>query len=294
MHITYNFEDFDKTELMQGDVLERTPALDKLLAQVHPHFYASSKNLYFVVLTQTCDLVPREGGVCKAPYISLAPARSLDWLLEKHIGGLSSPNIRAALPVVANKNKVKTREFLQRLVNNNEPGYFFLDAKDTPLSEDCAAVLNLSIAIKASLHYNVCLDAKIIQLNDAFQAKLGWLVGQLYSRVGTQDWPPDVVNAKIKKITADIAIWVDDRSIKEIEDAYELAQHFSYCHGRRREERIITAQEISKAVSAIPNCKKLVLDAVMRVIKTVADTSVVETLQRKLQSDAGLNSLFKE
>ena len=156
MHFTYH--PLDKSELMQGDVLERTPAINALLEQVHPHFYQHPKNLYFMVLTQSCDLVQRGGaGRCKAPYILLAPVRSLDLVVERHIAQASAANVKAALPVVSDKIKTKASEFLSRLMNNNEPGYFFLDGKDTALGCDCAAFLNLSIPIKSALHLSSCL-----------------------------------------------------------------------------------------------------------------------------------------
>jgi endonuclease III-like uncharacterized protein len=33
-----------------------------------------------------------------------------------------------------------------------------------------------------------------LELNENFQAKLGWLVGNLYSRVGTVDWVPNNID----------------------------------------------------------------------------------------------------
>ena len=45
----------------------------------------------------------------------------------------------------------------------------------------------MSIALKAAAHYDVCLKAKIAQLDHVFAAKVGWLTGNLYSRVATPD-----------------------------------------------------------------------------------------------------------
>ena len=33
---------------MQGDVLERTPEIDGLLQEVHPHFYSEQKNRFLL------------------------------------------------------------------------------------------------------------------------------------------------------------------------------------------------------------------------------------------------------
>ena len=77
-----------------------------------------------------------------------------------------------------------------KLLNNNHPEYFYLaEDVDCHLSEACVAFLKLAIPIKSE-HYDRCLAARISQLKEIFQAKLGWLAGNIYSRVGTPDWVP--------------------------------------------------------------------------------------------------------
>lgn len=216
MHFTYE-ENLCETSLMQGDVLKRTPEIDNLLKEIHPRFYENPKNLFFMVLTQSCDLVQR-----KAPYITIVPVRHLDIVVQRHLAELDSTTVKANLPVLGEKSKTKATEFLQRLLNNNESGYFFLNSTDTELPADCVAFLNLSIALKADKHYESCLAAKILQLNDTFQAKLGWLVGQMYSRVGTPDWNKKELTTKIKEILKDSAIWVNDYHLKELNSGQYL------------------------------------------------------------------------
>lgn len=178
MHFTYE-DKFDPTQLCQGDVLRRTPEVDALLAQVHNHFFQKSNYLHFMVLTQTCDLVLRQGrGDRKARYIALAPVRSLESVLNREVKS-QALSVDGELPVLTDKGKSKLTEFLTRLYNNNEQNYFFLESAGTPLTTDCCASLDLSIAIRTGEHYATCLGAKILQLNDTFQAKLGWLVGQM-------------------------------------------------------------------------------------------------------------------
>ncbi|EAQ33484.1 hypothetical protein NB311A_00285 [Nitrobacter sp. Nb-311A] len=179
-------------------MLRRTSAINDLLQAVHPHFHNHPKNSCFLVLTKSCDLVPRgRDRQCKAPYIVIAPVRALDAVVQKHLDELNSADVKAALPVVGNRAKSKLSEFMQRLLNNNESGYFYLDAEDTDLPEDSVAFLNLSIAIKTNHHLQTCIDAKVLQLTDTFQAKLGWLLGQKYSRVGTPDMDADKARKKI-------------------------------------------------------------------------------------------------
>ncbi|AND87699.1 hypothetical protein Bdiaspc4_11050 [Bradyrhizobium diazoefficiens] len=134
MHFAYETTAFSSTELMQGDVLRRTLELDALLEAVHPHFFHHPKNLFFIVLTQSCNLVPRgPAGGCKAPYIAIAPVRSLELVVERQVGQFQAPAVKSDLPIVGLRARNKISEFMGRLLNYNEPGYFFLDSEGTDL-----------------------------------------------------------------------------------------------------------------------------------------------------------------
>ncbi len=191
-----------------------TPELDNVLKEVHPHYFNHPKNQNFIVLTQSCDLVIRRGE-CKTPYIVVAPVRGLDLVIERHLQSYKRSELNSALPIIGLNSKSKISEFLSRLINNNESNYFYLDANGE-LAVDSVAFLRLSIALKSELHYKTCLAAKILQLTEMFQAKLGWLVGQLYSRVGTQDWDAPTLNDKIAQLLEDVAIWVDNQKLREL------------------------------------------------------------------------------
>jgi hypothetical protein len=289
MHLTYERGDFKNDHLMQGDVLSRTPELDAVLRDVHPHFYNHPKNLYFIVLTQSCDLVPRlKGGACKAPYITIAPVRSLDLVVERQLSQFPIADVRAELPVLGLKSKTKVIEFLRRLLNNNEPGYFYLDAADTPLVSDSVAFLNLSIAIKSDLHLAKCVAAKMLQLTDAFQAKLGWLVGQMFSRVGTPDWDAAELGKKVSSIVDDTAIWVDDSKIGDVEASYsELGSSMDH---------VLSSAEIMKMLNKVPTKKQRVIARATEVLREAlgeGQSSTAERLRKRLESDAALTALLR-
>jgi hypothetical protein len=289
MHLTYESNDFKNDQLMQGDVLKRTPALDALLKEVHPHFYSHPKNHYFMVLTQSCDLVPRlKGGGCKAPYIAIAPVRSIDLVVERQLSQFPTVDVKAELPVLGLKSKTKIIEFLRRLLNNNEPGYFYLDAADTPLGADSVAFLNLSIAVKSDLHLVTCVSAKILQLTDTFQAKLGWLVGQMFSRVGTPDWDPAELSKKVSSIVDDTAIWIDDTKIGDVETSY-LALGVSKDH-------VLSSAEITRTLSKVPTKKQRVIARAAEILRDAlgeGEASTAEKLRKRLESDAALTALLK-
>jgi len=246
---------------MQGDVLRRTPEMDELLKAIHPHFHQNKENLFFIVLTQSCDLDRRDGGeACKAPYITISPVRTLDTVVERYLAKQPRPIVEADMLVLSAKTKTKASEFLVRIFNNNEPGYFYLDSEDTELPCDCVAFLNLSIAIKADFHYEKCLAAKVSQLTETFQAKLGWLVGQMYSRVGTNDFDRAKITSKTIAALKDAAFFIDDQKVAAVESVFREFQ------GARPGAKMSTT-EISKALKKIPTRKQLVLEQTEKIIK---------------------------
>jgi hypothetical protein len=80
-------EDLDRENLHQGDILQKTDALHDVIGQAH-RYYADAEDYHFyMVLTQSCDLVRRKSKP-KTPYITIAavrPARILiDRLIEQY------------------------------------------------------------------------------------------------------------------------------------------------------------------------------------------------------------------
>lgn len=102
-------------------------------------------------------------------------------------------------------NKYAVRQLLERILNNNEQEHFYLaEDNEQEFYSPMVADLKVSIALKSSEHYETCLSAKRLELRDEFKAKLGWLVGQMYSKVGTPDWQSEkleeVFNDRIESV----------------------------------------------------------------------------------------------
>ena len=74
-------------DLEQGDIILPTEQLKSLFARVHQHF-CDPKYVGFVVLTQSCDLVRRDDGVCKAKHITLAVVRELHYNYRTKMFGI--------------------------------------------------------------------------------------------------------------------------------------------------------------------------------------------------------------
>jgi hypothetical protein len=188
-HFTYKSpEMIEKDALCQGDILEITDDIKTVLEEVHPYFI-QERYKYFIVITQSCDLVKRNGNKCKSPYITLAAVRSYEEFIYREMKKDGAYEEIGELKLLEDKKYNKYYQLLERIFNNTEPEYFFL-YKDSELkfNESMIAYLKVTIALKSDLHYDKCLGAKRIELADEFKAKLGWLVGNIYSRVGTTDW----------------------------------------------------------------------------------------------------------
>jgi len=193
-HFTYSANP-DRTTLCQGDIIEITDDLREVLKSYHSYF-EKEQYTHFIVLTQSCDLVRRDGKQCKSPYITLAAVRTFQDYLRKTIGNeYYVQSVNDILFLESGKNEKKCFEAIERLYNNTESDYFFLYHEDGyKFYDDMVAYLKVSIPLKNE-HYDKCLEGKVLELSDEFKAKLGWLVGNMYSRVGTHDWG-DIMDAK--------------------------------------------------------------------------------------------------
>ncbi len=184
-HWTYRACDAS-SDLEQGDILRPSPGLLRLFQEVHPHFTAD-KYLGFLVTTQSCDLVRRKGGQPKAQYLNLASIRPLSQVLRKIVSHVAEP---VAPGWYLKSKKVDARQLFERLFNQNEQqvGLFFLfNDADVGIGEDAVAMLRVSVAVRSE-HYQLLVDSRSGRLDPEFQAKLGWLIGNLYNRPATPDW----------------------------------------------------------------------------------------------------------
>ncbi|MFS2214055.1 hypothetical protein ACCD08_06065 [Telluria sp. Tellsp104] len=241
MHFTYAAPNLE--HLQQGDVLQKTPELLELIREIHPH-YANDSYKYFQVLTQSCDLVRRGGKPCKSRYITLAAVRSLDLVVERAIANFSDKVEFKGEILCSEKFKPKLSDVLNKLFNNNDTNHFFLNAEpEVGLLEDYCTQLHLSISIRAYEHYDVCLKAKVVELQENFRAKLGWLVGNLYSRVGTEDYVPGAMadDAQYKKFLDErmdeFVGWIPDANFQAFKKHVNKGQSIEEVLGFVQEDR---------------------------------------------------------
>lgn len=285
-HFTY--QDVDRINLSQGDILNKTQEIESILSEVHPH-YQKLDYKYFIVLTQSCDLVRREGDSCKSNYITLAAVRSFQTYLTKETISFKKSNFEKGR-IFDSKYRDKVYNKVEKLFNNNEPEYFFI-SRDLSfgIEDDYVAFLKLSIAIKSELHYQACLNAKTAELRSEFKAKLGWLVGQMYSRVGTEDWAPNTLTqsdfrAKIEATLNSNIYWIDSDVGKVLKKNMAIA-------GLSEDEIIEIAQEIkpqTKKDQLLASLAKILSDSKLNI-----DPPITEKLLRRVKNDQTITGLLK-
>lgn len=182
-HWTYDkFEPTD--DLEQGDFLAPTEELRAILQVIHPYFCAP-KYIGFLVASQSCDLVRR--GKPPKRYINITAVRSLRQALPKLLSGIGE---EATKGVFLKGSKNKVCEFLKRVIDQNEQslGLFYMHSDELlGIGDPSAAYLRVAVTLRPE-HYEVLMRARKGRLKPAFQAKLGWLLGNLYAQPATPDW----------------------------------------------------------------------------------------------------------
>lgn len=202
--------------LEQGDLIPRSaPVIDKVLRQYHPYHVEKSANELFAVLTQSCDLVKHDGKP-KTRYIALAPLRPLRLILNREFSDFLVKTPGGLYVLGSMETQGRYDDFLAKLINNNDSRYFFVPERpDLHIAEDMCVMLPLSMSIRVE-HYDACLKERVAQITDIFQAKLGWLLGQQFSRVGTPDWAPDGLADKVRSVSERALSWLPDHQFTQL------------------------------------------------------------------------------
>lgn len=189
-HWTYS--EIREVDLHQGDLIARSDEVLSLLDTVHAHF-CDDRYIAFMVVTQTCDLVQRKRMRCKSPYINLAVVRELEPMLPTMLSDVCGTRVPG---VFDRDSRYQAEQLMGRIVNQNEQalGMFYLhpDA-DAGIATHAVAMLRVTISLWRE-HYGMLVEARCGRLAPEYANKLGWLTGNLYSRIATQDWEDQEAN----------------------------------------------------------------------------------------------------
>lgn len=287
MHFTYR-EPASEEDLQQGDILKRTPALDEILGKYHP-YYINGDYTHFLVLTQSCDLVHRETVGPKAPYVSIAAVRPLGEVLKREADKYRTNDLLRLAAVLEQSKKSQLRDFVRKLLNNNHTEFFYLHSDPQVGLERSCAFLRLSVSIRSAEHYQSLSGARILSLEKEFQAKLGWLVGNLYSRVGTDDWAPTHYSEEkwaqtVEDILDESYTFIDDAKLKQAKKSPAARELTSRDDARLFIEKTKVPTKREEAIAAVVT----VLAA-----EKLLDEASIEKARTHLQNTAALSAFFK-
>lgn len=278
MAFEFLFADHDETKwemLQQGDVLKRTPELAGSLREAHSYYADAPDYSHFMVLTQSCDLVLRDGKARpNARYITIAAIRPLSVLTDRLLDRYKFSGSDLPLSVCDKEKEPLARNQLERLIHNTEDSYFFIPKDSHPyITTDSCVFLRLSVALRAD-HYKTLVDAKIAQLDNVFQAKVGWLTGNMYSRVGTPDieeleeHPETIKEDLITDALYHSAAWLTSYQFKDLNKTIKEWQFDN-------PEMDIPPEEVLRIAKEIPT-----------EIDILARRAAAQLKQKKLLSDA--------
>jgi hypothetical protein len=261
-------------DLSQGDYLEVTADLRTLLQEVHPHF-CDAKYIGFVVATQTCDLTRRKGSDCATRYISIAAVRSIYTVLPRLLSSVEGAVVKDNAFRLSKKSKAV--ELLRRIVDQNEQAlglFYFHQDSELRIGDPSVAYLRVTVALKAE-HYGILLRARRGRLKPEFQAKLGWLVGNLYARPATTDWEEQTtsesaVTQMINQLLGNKGLrWIEDNTLELL-----VQQNPNY--------RSLSADELVAA--AKQQKPKSLMDSVVDVVADVAANRAEAILDARLRT----------
>lgn len=175
----------DQKDLWQGDIIHRRELIDTGALSGHQDYIAQRDDFPgFCVVTQTCDLVREEESGSEVDFICLSVIRRLTDVFSKNT---SQKEIR------------KTKDKLKNILNHDytKQGYFFLPSEPSILMEDCVVDLRTTFSLYAEKHYDQVLKARKLSLTDVYANRLGWMLGNIFSRVPTPDWDEETRQQRI-------------------------------------------------------------------------------------------------
>ena len=267
-----------------------------MLEDVHPHFLDSKYNA-FLVLTQTCDLVRREGDKPKTRYINLAVVRPLQDILCSLLDKVCAKvKISGAFAegLYTLESRDKAEMLLKRVLDQNEQsmGLFYLHPDtNVKIAVESVALLQVSIAVRTEEHYEKLINAREGRLSVEFQSKLGWLVGNLFSRVATRDWPSkkrtELINdfLGIEGTSNKTPRWVSKESIK-------LANKAKVNIKDLKADEVFAALEAHKPPLKIDVAVEHIISIVKDMITDLPDDTL-EKIKGRLKSNIYFDALFK-
>mgnify|MGYP003573616146 CR=1 FL=1 len=103
---------------------------------------------------------------------------------------------------------------LRNIVNyrDTKNGYFYLHPESTISLKDASVIdLRTILSLRSTLHYDQLLKSRVSSINEEYSNKLGWMLGNMFSRVPLYEWDElsmdvsenEVIEGLLQSIAAD-------------------------------------------------------------------------------------------
>ncbi len=204
----YREESTTEQSLVQGDILKVEGQFKKHFLDFYPKLdIPIEEERHVMVLTQSCDLVRAGKRKPKLNHINVCPVRNIQYFIRKLIDE-EKPLAIGDKNLLQRDILDRLKDKLSKLLNNSDQKIHFFLPQQSPFKEDMVALLPLSFSFRLD-HYDLLLESRILGLKPEFQAKVGYIIGQLYGRIGTPDlfdcgWDDKKIRAYINHLLDDL------------------------------------------------------------------------------------------
>ena len=291
IHWTYQTRPSGNDDLQQGDILKPTDnTLVEEMKKLFPNMVDDSV-LAFLIITQSCDLVQRSDGQSQTKLIQISPIQSISELIHTAY----KKKFGCFCPTLYDANRKKSiLNLTERVINQNETTlglFYFHPEADAGISVEAVALLRKVLTFDSNTYYEKFQKIRSGRLGDSFQARLGWMVGHLYSRVGVKDWNEAPIERekemnRILGSSDEQPIWVNEKVWKQIEPKVSEFCRSSFEEKQKMikevEEKPLREKVINRIISILSNKNQGLSDLQK------------QDIQRKLESDDQLASYLKK
>lgn len=226
----YVYQKIVSRGLLQGDILKVDGEFREYFKAFYPAInHSDQETKYVMILTQSCDLVKTPKRKPKLSHVNVCLVRTLKGVIHKLITEEMKPTVVGGENIFQKADLDKLKDRLAKLLNNTDQKTYFFLPKASPFEEDMVALIPLSFSFRTD-HYDVLLQGKVLELKPEFQAKVGYIISQLYGRIGTSDlnslgWNDEKIKNYIKSLLHDFnLVQVRDKSFIE----YIQTNHSEY------------------------------------------------------------------
>lgn len=209
----------DIESLYQGDIIIID---DDIRENLIAHNRTKANTCRFVIiLTQSCDLVKRSdfGNGCKAQLLHMGFLSSFDEYFADNLRKYCEKGLfDGRVSIIEQGKSQKLKNHLERLFNNNSSDHFLIpEDVGQGLSNHHVVDLRDQCLISSNYYDNLLMN-KQCELEEIYRAKLGYMVSQLFSRIGTRDWDKDELNLMLDSLINEKAVVLSKNKIKLVKE----------------------------------------------------------------------------